>query len=192
MALVIPHGSEFRGVAIAGGWSKQNKYDDFQTLETALQILRHDTARIASPPDLQLVVQFCDQQDYPSWASAWRRSWATSKVLAPTLEWPAELPVGHVAALLLPLAAGDPASVSTRDHVPLFEPLLVHALLPEGVGARDLGLNLILRWIASRKGNEGARLAPPILELTQRGRVRSRLVETYGVSWDLQAASEVT
>lgn len=142
---------------------------------------------MAAPAELQLVVQFCDQRAFPAWATAWRDAWGDAGVQTPTLQWPRGLPTGQVAALLLPLSAGRVGTAIGTHPSPVFEPLLVHALLPDDIGARDFGLNLIIRWLASRGTGEGARLAPPVLELTQAGRVTKRAVETYDVEWDLPA-----
>jgi len=184
---VTPPSSERRNTPIVGGWSRQDKHADHAALAPALRELREDTVRMATSPELQLVVQFCDQGAYPAWATGWRAAWTKAGVQTPTLLWPRGLPTGQVAALLLPLPAGRVGPAVGRHPSPVFEPLLVHALLPDDVGARDFGLNLILRWLESRADGQGARLAPPVLELTQGGRVTRRALETYGLEWDLPA-----
>lgn len=187
MPRVPPQKPVHRDIPIVGGWSSQNKHEDHRALEGALKALRADTQGTAKPAELQLIVQFCEQRDFSRWAAGWRAAWGDAGFATPTIQWPRGLPTGQTAALLVPLLAGRVGPAIGKHPTPVFEPVLVHALLPEGVGASDLALNVILRWLASRTAGQGALLAPPVLELARGGAIVDRRLETYNVKWDLPA-----
>lgn len=162
--------------------------DDRDALALVLRQLRSDVDRSTGrPQDLQPVIQFCGDREYPTWAKRWQTAW--QRVGYGTEQtgviWPDAIPATNIALLLVPVAPGRVGIAIGRTPLPLARPLLMHARLPDHVKPRDLALNLILRWAGRRPDGHLMRLGPPVLEYTQGGRVTRRELETYGETWSL-------
>lgn len=139
--------------------------------------------------EVQLVIQVCAAAGYAAWKadreSAWRKqggSWTTAS-------WPSSLDADAFGALLLPLPAGRMGLAAGKHPRPVAAPLFTWGTPREG-RYEDLVLGLVARWTASAVERPTARLAPPVVEVVQGGRVERRLVD-FGLWWPLPAPDGV-
>src|SRR3954454_21638302 len=82
---------------------------------------------------------------------------------------------GDFGAVLLPLAAGRVGVAAGRNPKLVASPIFSAGTPATGGGPYDdLALGLVARWVANPGEGQTARLAPPVIELIQRGRVSQR------------------
>jgi hypothetical protein len=89
--------------------------------------------------------------------------------------------------VLVPLAAGRVGVAAGRQPRLGASPIFSHGkpALAGGAPYDDLVLGLVARWVANPGEGTTARLAPPIIEVVQRGRVVERRVADFDQSWPL-------
>jgi hypothetical protein len=88
---------------------------------------------------------------------------------------------------LLPLAAGRVGvSVGKYPRV-VADPVCSAGRPPDGGTYDDLVLGLVAGWVGNPAPRMSARLAPPVIEVVQRGRITDRRLEDFGTEWPLPA-----
>ncbi|MCK9250812.1 MAG: hypothetical protein M0P31_17775 [Solirubrobacteraceae bacterium] len=143
--------------------------------------------------ELQPIVQLSTARHYGRWSRGVQASWKRAGYVADEAEiqWPSSIPPGHLAGLLVVVPAGRVGIALGRHPVPEFAPRLAFAQLPESVSGADFALHLLLMWLSERGVEQTARLAPPVVERIDQGRVAHREVQTYGTAWPLPPADGV-
>jgi len=139
--------------------------------------------------DIQLVAQVCAAPSYAEFTRVHERAWRRQGGRYSTVNWPAQLADGEIAAVLVPLAAGRVGVAAGRQPKLVASPIFSRGR-PTGGDAPydDLVLGLVARWVANPGDGQTARLAPPVIELVQRGRVIERRLVDFGQPWRLPTA----
>jgi hypothetical protein len=140
--------------------------------------------------EVQLVLQVVAQPSYDGFRAEWEKAWRKQNAGWTTRNWPDKLD-GGVAVLLLPLSAGRAGVAVGRHPRAAADPLFTSGTGGEGAGHRDACLSVLTSWVCQPGPGVTARLAPPVIEVIQRGRVTSRTVEDFGQSWPLPVADGV-
>ncbi len=140
---------------------------------------------------IQLVVQVCGDQSYPSWKKAREATWRREGGRCSTRTWPVALRAGHFAAVLLPLRLGR-VSTTAGDHPPLVaSPRFACGPLQGDTGYKDGVLSLVTSWVSEPGFGVTAQLAPPIVELIYNGRVGDRRIHAFELDWPLPAVADL-
>src|SRR4051812_41752426 len=136
--------------------------------------------------DVQLVTQVCAAPSYAELKRSHERAWRRQGGRYTTASWPAQLAEAEFAAVLLPLGAGR-VGVAAGRHPKLVASPIFSCGTPAGgeLPYDDLVLGLVARWVANPGDGQTARLAPPVVELVQRGRVIERRVVDFDQRWPL-------
>jgi hypothetical protein len=150
-----------------------------------------DGERDVEVVELQLLLQVIAQPSYDGFRAGWEKAWCNQNGRWTTRSWLEELPDGHVGVLLLPLRAGRVGVAVGRYPRAAADPLFTSGTGGEGAGHLDACLSVLTSWVCRPGAGVTARLAPPVIEVIQRGRVASRTVEDFGQSWPLPVADGV-
>jgi len=147
------------------------------------EVNRLASAPAARPVDVQLVVQVSDAAGYRRWRADREAIWRAHGGRHTTAGWPAELPSGTLAAVLLPLPHGA-ASAGRGRTAPrvVAEPLFTTRSRADGSEAEDVAVGLVAEWLHQATAGRPLRLAPPLLEVGT-----DRRVLDLGLPWPLAA-----
>jgi hypothetical protein len=141
--------------------------------------------------DIQLLVQVCAPPSWPQWRAEREQAFRRKGQPYSALGWPEELKHGQYAAALLPVSAGR-VGLAVAKHPSLVASPYVAIGAPADGQLDDLPLGVVARWVSNPAEGQSARLAPPVIEVIQRGRVIERRVETFGTdAWSLPVADDV-
>ena len=163
-----------------------------KTLKRSLAAL---TARTDHPGltviEAQLVVQICGASSYIPWRQGIERAWRKHGGQYGTHGWPKTLTGEQIAAVLLPLPAGRVGLSAGPYPRLLASPKFTVGAAGERVLSDDPALSLIATWVSTPAPDVAARLAPPVIEVFQRGHIVERRIQTFGISWPLPAADGI-
>jgi len=152
-----------------------------QALASAL-----DGSRVSadeSALELQPLIRICGSTSYPDFKADQETAWRKQRSTYTTRAWPESIAEGEVAAVLLPIAAGRVGPGVGRNPRALVSPQFSHGRPIQEGNVDDLALGLITTWLGSI--TTPVRVAPPVIELTQRGQVTERRVVNFGQTWHL-------
>ena len=136
--------------------------------------------------DVQLVGQVCAGPSYGQWKADRERVWRRQGGKFGTDAWPGTIESGAYGALLLPLPAGRVGLAAGKNPRAIASPLFTTGAPPDG-RYEDLVLSVLARWMSNPADGLAARLAPPVIEVVQRGRVVDRRLAGFGIAWPLPA-----
>jgi hypothetical protein len=140
--------------------------------------------------DIQPLFRVSGSASYASFKAdekAWRRQGSAFT----TSGWPATIEEGTCAVVMLPLPAGRVGLAAGRHPRPVATPHFSSGRSIEPGRYDDMVLAILARWIPAANNERRVRLAPPVVELVQRGSVVERRVVDFGLRWHLPAADSV-
>ena len=160
------------GDELAGGLAELARRAD----QEAMQVL-----------DVQLLAQVCAAPSYPEWKAGREAAWRKHGAALTTASWPSRLQDGELAVLLLPISAGRVGLAVGKHPRAIATPLFSAGRPRDDRRYEDLLLGLVTNWVTNPGLGTTARLAPPVVEVVQRGRVVEREVADLGQRWPLPA-----
>lgn len=134
------------------------------------------------------MLQVVAAESYAQFRAGWTRAWVKQGGGYSTAGWPDALEVGEHGVLLLPLPAGRVGLAAGRHPRVLASPLFLNGRPPQGRDHLDICVNTLATWLRQPTGNVAPLLAPPVIEVIQRGRIERRYVESFEAKWPLAAA----
>jgi hypothetical protein len=183
--------SRVRGRGLSGRVAVRSDRDR-RALRRELRQGLHDLAEGAAQPDavvldVQIVVQVCASSSYGPWKAEREKAWRKQGGRYTTATWPQSIQPDAYGLLLLPLAAGRVGvSVGKYPQV-VADPVCSSGHPPHGGTYDDLVLGLVTSWVGNPAPGMSARLAPPVIEVVQRGRITDRRLEDFAAEWPLVA-----
>ncbi len=141
--------------------------------------------------DIQLLARVCPAPSYPAWKRDQERTWKRQGGRYSTASWPVQLGENEIAVVLLPLAAGRVGLAAGKHPRAVADPIFSCGALPSGGGHEDIVLALVTSWVSNPGEGHSARLAPPVVEVFQRGSVVERRLVGFGQQWPLRAPDGV-
>lgn len=138
--------------------------------------------------EVQPVLQVVGAESSVDFRAGWTRAWVKQGSSYSTGGWPDRLEVGEHGVLLLPLPAGRVGLAAGRHPRVVARPLFLNGRPPQGRDYIDICANALATWLGQPTGNVAPLLAPPVIELIQRGRVARRFVQHFDAQWPLPNA----
>jgi hypothetical protein len=139
--------------------------------------------------DVQLLVQVVGAGSYDEFRTGRAKAWRKQGQRYDCHAWPKALDTQGIAALLLPISAGRVGVAVGKHPRVVADPLFSSNHLATSQAPHDICLSLIASWICNPADGMTARLAPPVIEVIQGGRVQRRAAETFGLDgWPLPLA----
>jgi len=135
--------------------------------------------------EVQPVLQVVAPQSYEEFRAGWMRAWAKHGGAYSAEKWVRTLAAGEYAVLLLPLPAGRVGVAVGRHPRAMSRPLFLAGRPPHGRGYSDTCAHALATWLSLPTGPVAPLLAPPVIEVIQRGQVEQRYVEEFGAQWPL-------
>ncbi len=141
--------------------------------------------------DIQLVARVCAAPSYAGWKRDQERAWKRQGGRYSTSSWPTQLGDDETAVVLLPLDAGRVGAAAGKQPRVVADPVFSCGAPPPGGSYEDIVLALVTGWVSNPSEGHSARLAPPVVEVIQRGSVVERRVVDFGQQWPLPAPDGV-
>jgi hypothetical protein len=160
-------------------------------LAQGLQRLEALEAQGAEVLELQPLMQVIAPSGYPAFREAREQAWRRQGGTWTTRHWPADLADDNVGVLLLPLPAGRVGVAAGKHPRVAASPMFTAGRATMESGYHDACLTLLTSWVCQPGPGLTARLAPPVIEVTQRRGLTARAVERFGQPWPLPIADGV-
>lgn len=138
--------------------------------------------------DLQPLIRVSGSASYPQFRQEQQEAWRRQGGRYSAEMWPALIEEGDFAVVLIPISAGRVGLAAGRHPRAIAMPQFSSGHPLEPGNFDDIVLAILATWIEGLPAEPRVRIAPPVVEVMQRGRVVARRQHEFGQRWHLPAA----